>query len=127
MAVKTGNGQLEEKIRESQRRFAQGQERFLKQAEEQAEEVKHELQQANELGRQAADQYVHAMASGYQAFIPPAVIDPRPTIDFAADWVVQTVELQRSLLTALIGAGSATASVANASETSRAGEAASEH
>lgn len=111
MAVKTGNGH--DQIREGQERFAQVQERYLKQVEEQAEEVKRELQQANEWGRQAVGQYVHAMASGYQSFIPPAVLDPRQTIDFATDLVVQTAELQRSFFTELMSVGHAGVSAAN--------------
>ena len=110
MAVKTGNGH--DQIREGQNRFAEVQERYLQQVEEQAEEVKRELQQANELGRQAVGQYVNAVASGYQAFFPPAVVDPRQTIDFATDLVVQTAEMQRSFLNELIGLGQANASVA---------------
>jgi hypothetical protein len=110
--VKTGNGH--DQIREGQNRFAEVQERYLQQVEEQAEEVKRELQQANELGRQAVGQYVNAMASGYQAFVPPAVIDPRQTIDFAADLVVQTAELQRSFLNELLSLGQGNSSPAAA-------------
>ena len=75
--------------------------------------VKQQLQDANEAGRQAVGEYVRALTRGYQAFIPQAVIDPRQVIDFAADFVVQTTELQRSVLHELVGAGQLNARAAH--------------
>jgi len=75
--------------------------------------VKQQLQDANETGRQAVGEYVRALTRGYQAFIPQAVIDPRQAIDFAADFVVHTTELQRSMLHELVGAGQLNARAAH--------------
>jgi hypothetical protein len=107
-----GNGQREndatrEQIREDQERFGRRQDQYQQQAQEQADEVKRQLQRANETGREAVGQYVLALTRSYQALLPQAVIDPRRTIDFAADFVVQAAELHRSLLQELISAGQA--------------------
>jgi len=113
----TGNGQQDEaahaQIREDQHRFGQAQESYRQKVDHQADEVKQQLQDANEAGRQAVGEYVRALTRGYQAFIPQAVIDPRQAIDFAADFVVQTTELQRSVLHELVGAGQLNARAAH--------------
>lgn len=112
-----GNGQqseaTHEQIREDQHRFGQAQASYRQKVDHQADEVKQQLQDANEAGRQAVGEYVRALTRGYQAFIPQAVIDPRQVIDFAADFVVQTTELQRSVLHELVGAGQLNARAAN--------------
>jgi hypothetical protein len=105
-----GNGQpqdapTKEQISGDQDRFADLQERYQQQAHQQAVEVKRQLQQANETGREALAQYVRALTRGYQAFLPQAVIDPRSAIDLASDVAVQGFELQRSVLHELVGAG----------------------
>ena len=92
-------------IRRDEDRFAELQERYQQQAQEQAEEVKRQLQQANEIGREALGQYVRAITRGSQAFLPQAVIDPGQAIDLVSDVLVQTVELQRSALHELVGVG----------------------
>src|SRR5947209_17947370 len=48
-------------IREDQDRFARLQERYQEQAHEQADEVKQQLQRANETGREAVGQYVRGL------------------------------------------------------------------
>jgi hypothetical protein len=120
--ARESNGQRQdeatrEQVRADQDRFAQLQDRYQQQAQDQAEEVKRQLQHANESGREALAQYVRALTRGYQAFIPQAVIDPRQVIDIAADVAVQGFELQRSLLHELVNAGQN-----NARATSRAAE-----
>lgn len=92
-------------IRREEDRFAELQKRYQEQTQEQAEEVKRQLQQANETGREALAQYVRAITRGSQAFLPQAVIDPRQAIDLVSDVLVQTVELQRSALHELVGVG----------------------
>ncbi|MBV8942079.1 MAG: hypothetical protein JO240_10125 [Solirubrobacterales bacterium] len=113
----TGNGQqseaTREQIREDQHRFGQAQDSYRQKVEHQADEVQQQLQKANQTGRQAVGEYVRALTRGYQAFIPQAVIDPRQAIDFAADFIVQTTELQRSVLHELVGAGQLNARAAS--------------
>ena len=113
----TGNGQqseaTREQIREDQHRFGQAQDSYRQKVEHQADEVKQQLQKANQTGRQAVGEYVRALTRGYQAFIPQAMIDPRQAIDFAADFIVQTTELQRSVLHELVGAGQLNARAAS--------------
>ena len=113
----TGNGQqneaTREQIREDQHRFGQAQDRYQQKVEHQADEIKQQLQKANETGRQAVGEYVRAMTRGYQAFIPQSVIDPREAIDFAADFIVQTTELQRSVLHELVSASQLNARAAS--------------
>ena len=102
-----------EQIRDDQDRFARLQERYQDETRQQADEVKGQLQQANETGREALGQYVRGVTRAYQAFIPQAVVDPHQTIDFVFDFVVQSAELQRSALHELVGAGQSTARAAN--------------
>jgi hypothetical protein len=114
--VQDGDGTREE-IRQGQHGVAQEQEGY----QQQAEEVKQGLQQANELGREAVGRYVRAFTSGYEAFITQPVMDPRQTIDFATEFVVQTAELQRSFLNEVISVGQV-----NAQAATRAAEAVSD-
>jgi hypothetical protein len=102
-----------EQIREDQDHFAQLQESYQSQAHEQADAVKRQLQQATETGREALGQYVRGVARGYQAFIPQSVMDPHQAIDFVFDFVVQTAELQRSVVHEWVGAGRTNARAAN--------------
>lgn len=112
----TGNGQqsdTREQIREDQHRFGQAQDSYRQKVDRQADEVKLQLQTASETGQQAVGEYVRALTRSYQAFIPQAVIDPRQAIDFAADFIVQATELQRSVLHELVGASQLNARAAN--------------
>jgi hypothetical protein len=102
-----------EQIREDQDHFAQLQESYQSQAHQQADEVKRQLQQATETGREALGQYVRGVARGYQAFIPQSVVDPHQAIDFVFDFIVQTADLQRSVVHELVGAGRVNARAAN--------------
>lgn len=102
-----------EQIREDQDHFAQLQDSYQSQAHQQADEVKRQLQQATETGREALGQYVRGVARGYQAFIPQSVMDPHQAIDYVFDFVVQTAELQRSVVHELVGAGRVNARAAN--------------
>ena len=93
-----------EQIREDQHRFGQAQDSYRQKAEHQADAVKLQVQMANETGRQAVSDYIRAVTRGYQAFIPQAAVDPRRVIDYAADFIVQSTELQRTILHELVGA-----------------------
>jgi ElaB/YqjD/DUF883 family membrane-anchored ribosome-binding protein len=113
---KSGQQQSEptrEQIREDQDHFAQLQESYQSQAHQQADEVKRQLQQATETGREALGQYVRGVARGYQAFIPQSVIDPHQAVDFVFDFIVQTADLQRSVVHELVGAGRTNARATN--------------
>lgn len=102
-----------EQLRKEQDRFARLQQSYQDQAHHQVDDVKRQLEEANETGREALGQYVRGVTRGYQALMPQATIDPHQAIDLVYDFAVQTAELQRSLVHELVGAGRVNARAAN--------------